>query len=280
MNLIDRPDLLDRLAASHALGTLRGGARRRFEALARQSDTVRVRALLWQERFASMTELQRVERPSPNVWKRISNELDAQQKAIPSTNVADTSLLDALRRHLGWWRGAAFAGGLATVAALLLTFNLGRQLETRNAQLALAAQQGTKLTADNASLTAQLQQKPEIQYVAVLSDEKAAASMLVTFDPKRNTLTLKRVGGFQEGADKSLELWALPAPQAGAGVAAGPRSLGVVGGGAVIKLTAAEASVRDVPALAISLEPKGGVPAGSGPTGPILFKGALIQTAL
>ena len=35
MNLIKHPELIDRLAASFALGTLRGGARRRFEALAR-----------------------------------------------------------------------------------------------------------------------------------------------------------------------------------------------------------------------------------------------------
>jgi anti-sigma-K factor RskA len=38
--------------------------------------------------------------------------------------------------------------------------------------------------------------------------------------------------------------------------------------------------VNQVPALAISLEPKGGVPAGSGPTGPVLFKGALLPTTL
>jgi anti-sigma-K factor RskA len=44
-------------------------------------------------------------------------------------------------------------------------------------------------------------------------------------------------------------------------------------------LTAAGNDVN-VPALAISLEPKGGVPSSGGPTGPVLFKGALIQTAL
>jgi anti-sigma-K factor RskA len=38
--------------------------------------------------------------------------------------------------------------------------------------------------------------------------------------------------------------------------------------------------VREVPALAISLEPKGGVPSAGGPTGPVLFKGALLQTTL
>ena len=97
--------------------------------------------------------------------------------------------------------------------------------------------------------------------------------MLVTFDPKNQKLLLKRVGGFQEQPDKSLQLWALP--QKG-----GPKSLGVLGADAVIRLTAAGSDVREVPMLAISLEPLGGVPSSGGPTGPVLLKGALIQTAL
>jgi anti-sigma-K factor RskA len=51
-------------------------------------------------------------------------------------------------------------------------------------------------------------------------------------------------------------------------------------GGAVVRLTAAESAVAQAPALAITLEPRGGVPPGSGPTGPVLFKGALLQTAI
>ena len=54
MNLIQHPELLDRLAAAHALGTLRGGARRRFEAMAREQAPVRAAALVWQSRVASM----------------------------------------------------------------------------------------------------------------------------------------------------------------------------------------------------------------------------------
>ena len=81
MNLLNNPPLLDQLAASYALGTLRGGARRRFEALARDSATVRTSALVWHERFAAMTELQPAEAPSPNVWKRIENVLAAQRPA-------------------------------------------------------------------------------------------------------------------------------------------------------------------------------------------------------
>jgi anti-sigma-K factor RskA len=107
--------------------------------------------------------------------------------------------------------------------------------------------------------------------VAVLTDDKASASLLVTFDPKNKTLVLKRVGGFREQADKSLELWALPP-------GAAPKSLGVLNADPVVRLTAAGTDMRQVPTLAITLEPRGGVPPGSGPTGPILFKGALIET--
>jgi anti-sigma-K factor RskA len=248
MNLQNNPDLLDRLAASYALGTLRGGARRRFEAMARQSAAVRTAALVWQERFASMTELQASEQPSPNVWKRIENTIQAEPPAAAAPG--EHAMLEKLRRALGLWRGVAAAGALASLVAVVL---------------------GTQLMRQNEQLTARLQAAPEVQYVAVLSDEKSAASMLVTFDPKHNTLTLKRVGSFREAADKSLQLWALPP-------SGGPRSLGVLGTDPVIKLTAAEGEVREAPALAITLEPKGGV--AGGPTGPVLFKGPLLQTPL
>lgn len=58
MNLLQHPELLDRLASSYALGTLRGGARRRFEAMAREQAPVRAAALIWQSRLASLNELQ------------------------------------------------------------------------------------------------------------------------------------------------------------------------------------------------------------------------------
>ena len=104
--------------------------------------------------------------------------------------------------------------------------------------------------------------------MAVLADDKAAPSMLVTFDPKNRQLVLQRVGGYREAADRSLQLWALPAGGA-------PRSLGVLGDEPVLRLAATEADVRAVPALAISLEPKGGVPSAGGPTGPVLFHGRM-----
>ncbi len=270
MNLLNSPELLDRLAASYALGTLRGGARRRFEAMARQSATVRAAALIWQERFASMTELQSTEQPSPNVWKRIENLLGAQ--AAPASP-KENAMLDKLRRGLGLWRGAALAAALAGVAAVVVGVNLSREVASREGQLAQVRQQGQQLAAQNAQLAQRMQAMPEIQYVAVLADDKSAASMLVTFDPKHGMMNLKRVGGFQEGPDKSLQLWALMP-------AGGPKSLGVLGDQPVVRMPAAEGEVRQMPMLAVSLEPKGGVPGDKGPTGPVLFKGALLQTTI
>ena len=77
MNILDNPELLDQLAAAMRwapCAAARAAVSRRW----RGSATVRASALIWQERFASMTELQAGDAPSPNVWKRIENLLAAQ----------------------------------------------------------------------------------------------------------------------------------------------------------------------------------------------------------
>ncbi len=268
MNITQPPERLDLLAASYALGTLRGGARRRFETLARDHATVRAAALVWQTRWSGLTELQQLAQPAPAVWTRIDNlvQADKSLRAMQAARAAaqplqtDPQATGHWWRNLLVWRGAAAAGALATLAAVVVGVQVNGGLRhTTGAQIA--------------ALQQQLQATPQIQYVAVLADDKAAASMLVTFDPQNKQLVLQRVGGFQEGADKSLQLWALPP-------AGGPRSLGVLGHDKLLKLVAGEADVQQVPTLAVSLEPKGGVPSETGPTGPVLFKGALIQRML
>lgn len=259
MNLPQHPELLDRLASAYALGTLRGGARRRFEALAREQAPVRAAALIWQSRVASMNELQAPAEPSPAVWTRIDNlvRADSAQVAMDAARTANVPPAPGgWLRNLALWRGTTAAGALATVLAVVTAVGLREEM-------------GAQID----ELQAQLSAQPQIEYVAVLNDEQASASMLVTFDPKNRLLTLQRVGGYQEAADKSLQLWALPPDAA-------PRSLGVLSQERLLQLTADQRDVREVPVLAISLEPKGGVPSETGPTGPVLFKGALIQKTL
>jgi anti-sigma-K factor RskA len=268
MNLSKHPQTLDRLAAHYALGTLRGGARRRFETISRDNATVRAAALVWQSRLSSMTELQTPILPSPAVWTRIQNMVHAEREALAmqlarqsgqTKNESASSWLSSLWQGLWVWRGAAAAGALATVLAVVTGVGLRDQLDIRGKQVD--------------ELSVQLNVAPKIEYVAVLVDAKSAETMLVTFDSKSQNLVLQRVGDYQEASDKSLQLWALPN-------SGGPRSLGVLGADKVLRLATAEGDVKQVPTLAISLEPKGGVPSAGGPTGPVLFKGALIQKVI
>ena len=267
MNLTNNPELLDRLASAYALGTLRAGARRRFEHLAREHAQVRAAALLWQGRWSALSEMQAPVQPDGSVWIRINNLLQAEKSAALQAQPRTASRKNSAVHALAWWRNAALAGGLATVAATAVGLWAHQALK-HTAQQQLSSLQ-TQLQTTQAALEA----TPQIQYVAVLADVKAGPSMLVTFDANHSQLVLQRVGAVQEAANQSLQLWALP--QKGA-----PRSLGVLGRGKVEQLTAHEAEVQAVPTLAVSLEPKGGVPSETGPTGPVLFTGALIRRQL
>ena len=266
MNLINKPELLDRLASHYALGTLRGGARRRFETLARDHASLRAAALVWQSRFSSVNELQAQATPSPVVWTRIDNLVRGETEAAAMQSRRQLAAPDTKARWwqaLGLWRGMAAAGALASVVAITVGLNLQSHMGNEISQM------GGEIS----RLQAQLLATPQIEYVAVLADDKSAASMLVTFDPKNKKLVLQRVGGYQEAGDRSLQLWALPP-------SGGPRSLGVLGGDKLLQLTANDGDIRAVPTLAISLEPKGGVPSAGGPTGPVLFTGTVIQKML
>ena len=147
------------------------------------------------------------------------------------------------RKRFGFWGGAAAATAFAAVVAV-------------TAGLWLAPQ---------------LRDEGQVRYVAMLQDARSVPQLLVTLDAANDTLTVRRVGDFHEAADRSLQLWALPASGA-------PRSLGVLGHAGVVKLTPGARPLENVPALAISLEPRGGAPEGSGPTGLVLFKGAWVPT--
>lgn len=266
MNLVRHPELIDRLASAYALGTLRGGARRRFESLARQHPSVRASTMIWQSRISGLTELEPGLQPSAAVWSRIRNQLDLdadhatllRQRTSHAPTHAERPLWWA---GLGFWRGATGVASIALVALASIAVNLQKQ----------AAEEVARLQSEVEVLA---QGQPRIEYVAVLSGaapQTGGAEVLVTFDTNTHRLTLQRVGTYADVPEKSLQLWALP-PQGT------PRSLGVLGTDQLLQLEARAEVLRGVPALAISLEPKGGVSGENGPTGPVLFSGRLIRS--
>lgn len=260
MRISQNPELLDRLAAAWALGTLRGGARRRFETLARDHAPVRAAALVWESRVANLTELQSIQEPGTHVWTRIDNLIRAETEAAQLT--AQRARSDETPSAAGWWRNLALwrsVAGAGAVAAVVAMISVGQVRQEMGTQVA--------------ELEARLLAMPQVEYVAVLQDDQSAASMLVTFDPTKKQLTLQRVNAYDEGREHSLQLWAV-LPE---GV---PRSLGVLSEERLLKLKAGESDIAKAPVLAVSLEPKGGVSGEKGPTGPVLFKGALIHKML
>ena len=153
------------------------------------------------------------------------------------------------------WRWLSMAGGLASA---VLTVGLWQNTER-------AAQR-------EHALLAQLQAQPKVSHVAVLGNAQAAATVLATFDEANQKLVLKRVNdAYQAPQDKSLQLWSVTPGQI-------PVSLGVMSDETLQRWAVAMDRIANTPVLAISLEPKGGVSGENGPTGPVLFTGAVLRS--
>jgi len=106
----------------------------------------------------------------------------------------------------------------------------------------------------------------------VLGDRNGPA-WLATFDPAHQRLTLRRVGDYVEADDRSLQLWAIRPGET-------PHSLGVLERADTTVIALGTDALSQVPTLAVSLEPRGGVSGEKGPTGPVLFNGALLHATL
>ncbi|ANJ73263.1 anti-sigma factor [Ralstonia insidiosa] len=239
MDLRRHPDLVDKLAAEYAVGTLRAGARRRFEQWIRRHDDVRATVERWQRYLADLPTLQPATAPPPEILSRVEVQLGWREPA-PSPK----ALWQKLWQGTGFWRGATAVA--AIVAAVAVGLNL--------------------------RLSEQLREAPIANAVAVLQDAQAQAAVLVTWDARTGTLSLKRLDATPLTTEQALQLWALPP-------GGKPKSLGVIGHQRAVRLTVAQ-PLQQVPALAISVEPRGGSPNPNGPTGPVVFKGALIDSTL
>jgi len=76
-------ELLDRLAAEHVLGTLRGAARRRFERLCAESAAARGALHRWEDDWSVLSRSLRPIQPSERVWANVSRRLFGARSAAP-----------------------------------------------------------------------------------------------------------------------------------------------------------------------------------------------------
>ena len=115
---------------------------------------------------------------------------------------------------------------------------------------------------------------PQVRFIAVLQDKDAQTAMLVTMNRKAKVLQVQRLNEVKEGREDSMQLWAV-------GANGQPKSLGVIESKyKTLQIPVLAGDLQGAVELGISDENKGGVPDGSPPSLPWLFKGWLVQKAI
>jgi anti-sigma-K factor RskA len=205
-------DLAHALAAEYVLGTLRGAARRRFEAIVR-TDAEAAKALrAWEDAMTPLAERIAPVEPPARVWRAI------ESRVAPATRRA------GLWDSVAFWRNLGLASSGLAVLLLVGLLTLGRP------------------------------PMREPMMVAVLAANDAAPRAVVMLDAP-DVLRVRIVKPWGNMDNQSLELWALAADGA-------PRSLGLVANASDREtlIRTPMASLHDVKALAVTMEPVGGSP--------------------
>jgi anti-sigma-K factor RskA len=201
-------------------GTLRGRARRRFEALLPAHVELQRAVRRWQDRLLPLTVVVAPEAPPARVWRRIEQRLWPQQQSerVPS-----------------WWQRLAVwraLSGVTTMAALALAL--------------LATVPG--------------EQAPPIVVVLQATGDapQGGGTFVASFNADGRALVARPLAPVSIQPDRVLELWAVP-PQ-GAPRSLGLVSSSGVSVIARDRLPKGVLDARATSALAVSVEPVGGSP--------------------
>ena len=167
-----KTDLADALAADYVLGTMRGGARRRFEALLPAHVELRRAAAAWQERLLPLTAAIDPVEPPGEVWRRISDRLERRKSVVTGT-----------WQRLSFWRTVS---ALASVAAIGLAVLLASPRPAAPPVVVVLAPTGAAASGTGAA-----------PIVASISGDGA-------------TLVMRPLVPVAAQPDRALELWAVP----------------------------------------------------------------------
>lgn len=237
MNLL-HPPRLDALARDYALGTMAGGARRRFERLLRGSPAAEMAVLAWQQRLGTLAAPVPPLEPREQVWAGLERQL-FPAAAAPSREP--------------WWRvlfgGRSIGGALAGVllAVVLLREQPG-WLGLEPVRDALPA-----------------------SYVGLLHDGAGKPVLLASSRRHGTALTVKLLQPLTVPAGRVAVLWALP-KDGGAPFAVG--TLPGQGSGTVALAAPAEKLFFHVTRLGVSIEPG---PGAAQPSGAFVLSGDCVK---
>lgn len=232
-----RPLLADRLAAGYVAGTLRGRARRRFEALLPAHPSLRGAVTEWQDRLIPLTVSIAPQQPPARVWQGIERRIGGRPA---NESVAQTT-------SQGWWRQLAFWRGLTALGAV--------------AVVSLSV-----LLASPGPATPPIVVVLNAPAPAPGAPAITPASFVASISGDGRAMVTRPITNVSVQSDRSLELWAIQGSLP-------PRSLGVISAqGATVVRRGKVLEGADT--LAVTLEQTGGSPDGK-PKGPVVFVGKL-----
>lgn len=169
-----RPELADRLAAEYVLGTLRGPARRRFQALLGAHPALRSAARRGEEQLAPLAGSVAPVAPPERVWTGVEARL------FPAAAAATSQ---GWWNKLGLWRGFSALATTAAVALLVVS---------------------TQTPAPQAPIVVVLATNPA-------AAQAVPASFVASLSPDGRALVLKPLNAPTLTAAQALELWSVPA---------------------------------------------------------------------
>ncbi len=176
------PALLEHLASSYVLGTLSGGAKRRFERLQCDRADVRVLVAQWEGRLGQLASSIPAQQPSKQLWPAIA--------ARTQTKAHSSSIWPAWLRPAGFGFSGLVAGVLAASAVFFTA-----------PALFMTADQVAMRTGENLPQS----------YVGLLTDAAGNGKVLVSSLRHGKTMSIKVIGPFTPPATGRLVLWAVPA---------------------------------------------------------------------
>lgn len=254
MRYRDKPALQDRLAAEYVLGTLRGRARLRFAAWAREDAALRRRVESWQERLTPLADAVKPVRPSPRVWKAIEARIGPEAVATGAPRA-------------GFWESVAFWRTTGLVASGMAAALLVAVAVQKPQVVQVPVERVVEVPVER--LIEVESKKMQPAYVAVLRNKAGKIVFLAYANRQSNELWFKRVDMAIPKDDMGYELWGMPTKPGEK-----PRSLGMIPGvesGTITLASAADQALGDFPELAITMEPAKG--SGGTPAGPMIAKG-------
>lgn len=233
------PERAQRLAADYAVGTLRGGARRRFERLLPAHPALARAAEAWRERLQLLAGQVDPVEPPARVWTAIQAQLFGSANDARAAMPGELARGQPRRIHLRAWQGV---GTAAIAASIGLAVLLARPVPVAPPIVVVL-----RSTAEGVELV-------KTGFVASISADGQA-------------LVLKPLAPVTVDLVHALELWAVPRQ-------GDPRSLGLIQAGDTPTTVLRARLLSDTRAFAVSLEPAGGSPTGK-PTGPIVSVGGV-----